>query len=80
VSVDVIIESEEQATIAPLGSVFSDGSGKAPFVYVKTQAGWERREVQLGLTTYTSVSVKSGLQPGEIVAAEAPPQEPPKQG
>jgi multidrug efflux pump subunit AcrA (membrane-fusion protein) len=80
VSVDVIIESEEQATIAPLGSVFSDGSGKAPFVYVKTQAGWERREVQLGLTTYTSVSVKSGLQPGEIVAAEAPPQDPPKQG
>ena len=80
VSVDVIIESEDQATIAPLGSVFADGPGKANFVYVKNAAGWERRDVQLGLVNYTSVSVKSGLKPGEVIAAEVPQQEPQKQG
>ena len=55
VSMDVIVETEEQATIAPLGSVFSDGSGKAPYVYVKRPTGWERRDVELGLSNYIAV-------------------------
>jgi HlyD family secretion protein len=78
VSVDVIIDSEDQASIAPLGSIFSDGPGK-PFVYVKTETGWDRREVELGLSNHIAVSVKSGLKPGDVVAAELPPREPPKQ-
>ncbi len=79
VSIDLILQSEEQAVISPLASVFSDGAGKTSFVYVKTPTGFERRDVQLGLANYTSVSVKLGLNAGDVVAAEAPPQEPPKQ-
>ena len=80
VSVDVIIESEDQATVAPLAAIFSDASGKSRFVYVKTATGWEKRDVELGLSNYIAVAVKSGVQPGEVVAVEVPLAEPPKQG
>ena len=80
VSVDVILESEEQATVAPLAAIFSDANGKSPFVYVKTATGWDKREVELGLSNHIAVAVKSGLKPGEVVAVEVPIAEPPKQG
>jgi membrane fusion protein (multidrug efflux system) len=80
VSVDVIIELEETATIAPLGSIFFDASGKSSFAYVKTPTGWDRRDVELGISNHVAVAVKSGLKPGDVVAAELPPLEPPKQG
>ena len=80
VSVDVIIESDEQATVAPLAAIFYDANGKSPFVYVKTATGWDKREVGLGLSNYIATAVKSGLKPGEVVAMEVPTAEPPKQG
>ncbi len=80
VSVDVIVESEEQATVAPLAAIFTDANGKSPFVYVKTATGWDKRDVELGLSNYIAIAVKSGLKPGEVVAVEVPIAEPPKQG
>jgi hypothetical protein len=60
-----------------LGAVFeSKSSGAAaPHVFVRSGEVWERREVQLGLASNTAVSVRSGLQPGDVVAAELPPSE-----
>jgi HlyD family secretion protein len=80
VSADVILESDEQATMAPLGSVFTEAGAKAPFVYVKTALGWEKREVELGISNNVAVAVKSGLKAGEVVALELPPIGPPKEG
>ncbi|MEP6534614.1 MAG: HlyD family efflux transporter periplasmic adaptor subunit [Bryobacteraceae bacterium] len=77
VSVDVILESEEQATVTPLASVFPGENGKQPYVLVKTASGWEKREVELGISSFIAVAVKSGLKPGEVVALEVPVAEPP---
>ncbi|MGH9629087.1 MAG: efflux RND transporter periplasmic adaptor subunit [Bryobacteraceae bacterium] len=73
VSVDVIVESEEQATMAPLGAVFRDGPSAVPYAFVRKGSDWERREVELGLANNVAVSIRSGLRPGEVVAAEPPP-------
>jgi multidrug resistance efflux pump len=81
VSVDVEQESETQvAAVAPLSTIFRDGDAGSPYVFVKSGEGWERREVQLGLTNNLVVAVRSGLRPGEVVAAEVPPAGNRKQG
>jgi len=73
VSVDVILGSEENATVAPLASIFQDGPDATPYVYVKSGPRWDRREVELGLTSNIQVVIKSGLKPGELVAEDRPP-------
>jgi len=72
VSADVVLAREEQATVAPLESVFREGSDGAPFAFLKGPSGWERRELDLGLANNVAVAVRSGLRPGEVVAAERP--------
>lgn len=78
VSADVILAREEQAAIAPLASIFRDGAGGAPFAFVGGPSGWEQRSVELGLASNVAVAVRSGLRPGEVVAAERPLKEPEK--
>jgi multidrug efflux pump subunit AcrA (membrane-fusion protein) len=81
VSVDVELEKETQATaIAPLGSVFRDAATQQPYVFVKRGNDWERRDVELGLANYLVTAIRSGLRPGEVVAAEYPPVSNRKQG
>jgi HlyD family secretion protein len=72
VSVDVITETEEQATIAPLSGIFKDDTGKA-VAYVKKDDDWEKRNVELGLSNNIAIVVKSGLRPGENIAVTEPP-------
>lgn len=74
VSVDLVVEQAPASTIAPLESVFRDPAGR-PFVYVQGSSGWERRDVELGASSNLAVVVRSGLRPGEVVAAEWPIQE-----
>ena len=73
-SADVTLDSEEQATMAPLGAVFQNGSAEKPFVFVRTADGWQKREVGLGLRNNIVVAVRSGLSKGDVVALD-PPQE-----
>jgi len=73
VSIDVVVQSEEQATLAPLAAVFRDGPDAAPYVYVKNGEDWERREIELGLTNNTQAAIRTGLKPGEVVAEDPPP-------
>jgi multidrug efflux pump subunit AcrA (membrane-fusion protein) len=76
VSLDVEIEREEQAAVvAPLGAVFWDSSSQSPFVFVRNEDRWQRREVQLGVWNHLAVAVRSGLQPGERIALDYPPSE-----
>jgi len=73
VSIDVVIDKDEKATVAPLSAVFRESPGAAPFVYVKQDKGWERRQVELGVSGNIYAAIRSGLKPGEVVAEEAPP-------
>jgi multidrug resistance efflux pump len=73
VNADVVTASEESASIAPLESVFMDPSDTAPHVYVRTESGWEERDVELGLRNSVEVAVREGLKAGEVIAAERPP-------
>ena len=77
VSVDVVTDTEEQATIAPLNAIFHDESGRS-VLYVKKDDDWEKRPVETGLANNISVVVKSGVRPGEIVSVINPPH--PAQG
>ena len=70
VSVDLILGTAGDAVIAPGESVFKDGD--RTFAYVKNASGWQKRELQLGLSTAIASAVTSGLSEGEIVAAELP--------
>ncbi len=87
VSCDVIISEEESSAVVPLEAVFDGVSVKeasptavdrekqvmSAFVYVKSGEMWQRREVQVGVRSYTHAAIRSGLKPGEIIAAERPP-------
>jgi multidrug resistance efflux pump len=70
VSVDLILSQSADAVSVPLESVFHEGP-KA-FAFVRHSAGWEKRELELGLSNYVAVAVSSGLREGEVVAAELP--------
>jgi HlyD family secretion protein len=72
VSADVVLGSEQGGVITPIESVFQDGAGSRPFVFVRTPTGWERRDVELGLSSYVAVAVRAGVRAGEIVALERP--------
>jgi cobalt-zinc-cadmium efflux system membrane fusion protein len=78
VSVDVVVNSETDAVIAPRESVFQTGDGEKPYVFVQTESGWQRREVELGRASHTMVAVRDGLRAGEVVALERPPSTPKK--
>jgi multidrug resistance efflux pump len=73
VGVDVILGTETGATIAPLEGIFFE-NGRA-LAFVETGSGWERRELELGLRNNLAAVVRSGLRPGEAIAAERPKQE-----
>jgi multidrug efflux pump subunit AcrA (membrane-fusion protein) len=70
-SADVLLAREEHAVITPLSAVFHD-AGTSPFVFLRTSGGWQRREIELGLTNHVAAAVRSGLATGEVVAIERP--------
>ncbi len=75
VSADVILESAPEGAIAPVEAVFREPGDGKPFVFVKGGSGWERREVELGPANNITAVVRSGVRPGEVLAAEWPIQE-----
>jgi HlyD family secretion protein len=78
VSADIIVDTgAENRVIAPLESVFRDPSAGKSFVYVKTSAGVERRDVRLGLSSNIQAEILEGLRAGEVVLVEEPPSNQP---
>ncbi len=75
VAVDVVLASETAAAVIPIEAIFDAGPGTAPGVFVYSGGAWVRREIEIGLASNIAVAVRSGLRPGEVVAAERPPQE-----
>ena len=70
--VDLVLESQEEPAIVPRECVFADSAGGAPYAFVQNASGWEKRDLELGMTSYVEVAVRSGLAEGEVVAAERP--------
>ncbi|HWR52450.1 MAG TPA: HlyD family efflux transporter periplasmic adaptor subunit, partial [Bryobacteraceae bacterium] len=75
VSVDVIVERTQEGVIAPMETVFREAGKDKPFVFVKVASAWERREVELGPASNVAAVIRSGVRPGEVLAAEWPIQE-----
>jgi multidrug efflux pump subunit AcrA (membrane-fusion protein) len=74
VSVDVLLDGSPNVTLAPVESIFRDSASGAPYVFVRGGSGWERRPVELGPANNVAAVILSGVQPGELVAAEYPIQ------
>lgn len=70
-SADIILGSEQQATLAPTASIFHAG-GK-PFVFLRSPDGWVKQEVEVGRRNHIYAAIRSGLSPGQVVATQMPP-------
>jgi multidrug efflux pump subunit AcrA (membrane-fusion protein) len=71
-TVEVPIESAENVVSVLLSAVFNNDSGS--HVFVQTPAGWERREVTVGINNLQHVEIRSGLEEGAHVALSRPPE------
>jgi len=71
VAVDVVVASSEEITIAPLESIFRDDRG-GEFVFVRSGSEWERRQVETGVVNNLVAAIRSGVRPGDVLAAERP--------
>jgi HlyD family secretion protein len=67
-SAEIVLNAENDALVAPRSAVQDEG-GKS-FVYVEDQDGWSKRPVKLGLASFTTVAIRSGLKQGETIATQ----------
>jgi len=67
---EIVLRSESGARIAPRAAIFDEGG--ASVAYVRTAVGWDRRNVEIGLETFTAVAVRSGLTAGDVIALQRP--------
>ncbi|MBZ5585974.1 MAG: HlyD family efflux transporter periplasmic adaptor subunit [Acidobacteriia bacterium] len=69
-SAEIVLGSEFNAVLLPRTAIFEDNGN--PFVFLQKPDGWVRQPVNLGLTSFTTAAVKSGVQKGDVVAIERP--------
>lgn len=74
VSADVVLDEEADAVTVPAEAIMADSHDDAKtFVMVRDASGnWQRRDVTVGLTSFTHAAVRNGLKPGDVVALEPP--------
>lgn len=73
VSADVITEQEKSEGIMPREAVVRERKTGSTFALLRTPSGWEKREVDLGMSNNVDIAVKVGLAPGDVVATALPP-------
>ena len=69
-SAEIVLNSERNITMAPRSAVFAEEGGA--YVFVQGPEGWIKKKVELGLTSFTMIAVRSGLQKGDVVALQRP--------
>ena len=67
---EIVIQSETSTLVAPRNAVFEENGGSV--VFIQKAEGWEKKKVDLGLTSFTNVSIKSGVQKGDVLAVQRP--------
>jgi HlyD family secretion protein len=65
------VASVENALSVPLSAVFTEKGER--FVYVKEGDKFEKRTVQIGISDFSFAEVQHGLDEGDLVALELPP-------
>jgi RND family efflux transporter MFP subunit len=75
--IGVPIASAENVLAVPLSAVFSEQGER--FVFVRDEEKYEKRPIVIGVSDYSFAEVQKGLEPGEVVSLEQPPDyKPPK--
>jgi HlyD family secretion protein len=69
-SAEIVMQSETTSLIAPRSAVFDDNGSSV--VFVQKPEGWEKKKVDLGLSSFTHVAIRSGLQKGDVIATQRP--------
>ena len=69
-SAEIVLSTENDTIVAPREAVFAENDG--PSVFVQGPEGWTRKKVELGLSSFTAVSVRSGLRAGDVIALQRP--------
>jgi HlyD family secretion protein len=75
VSAEVILRSEASDSIVAREAVSYEPGEDHPVAYVKSDSGWEKRDLKLGLANHIAIAVHAGLQAGDLAAAEIPPSQ-----
>ena len=70
VAAEVVLRSTPEVAVVPRESLFSDDGHTIAFV--RGPSGWERRDVEVGEMSNVAAEVRSGLNPGDVVASEWP--------
>jgi HlyD family secretion protein len=78
-NVRIPVASAENVTAVPLAAVFTeknpDTGQMERFVYVQQGETFEKRNVKVGVSDFSSAEIQEGLKPGEIVSLELPKNE-----
>ena len=69
-SAEIVIGAEKNTMVAPRAAVFADEAGT--FVFVQGSEGWIRKKVELGLPSFTTVAIHSGIEKGDVIALQRP--------
>lgn len=65
---NIPVSSADNVLAVPLAAVFTEGTDR--FAFVKTEEGFERRPILLGITDYAFAEVIQGLAAGDVVSLE----------
>ena len=78
-NVKIPVASANNVTAVPLAAVFTeknpDTSQMERFVYVQQGETFEKRNVKVGVSDYTSAEIQEGLKAGDVVSLELPKEE-----
>jgi len=69
-SAEILLEQANETLVAPRSAVFQEADGS--YVFVQGAEGWIKKKVDLGLASFTSVAIRSGLQKGDLIALQRP--------
>jgi HlyD family secretion protein len=69
-SAEITLRDERDAIVAPRAAVFAEEGGS--YVFVQSPDGWVKKKVELGLASFTTVGIRSGIQSGDVLALAAP--------
>jgi HlyD family secretion protein len=67
---EIVMNVETTTLVAPRSAVFDENG--TPVVFVQKGEIWEKKKVDLGLTTFTHVAIRSGVQKGDLIATQRP--------
>lgn len=82
-NIKIPVAAAANVLAVPLSAVFTERNqetgAQERYVFVQNASGFERRDVQVGISDFFYAEIQQGLQPGDVVALELPKEERDKQ-